>query len=70
MVAPAATINTHGKLAQLEALRGVAAIIVVAWHFLWAFDPAALGTISGYDSAPTLVGSVALAPVDGPAAVT
>ncbi len=69
MIAGQAT-NTHGKLAQLEALRGVAAVIVVAWHFLWAFDPAALGTISGYDGSPALVGSVALAPVDGPAAVT
>lgn len=69
MIAAQAT-NTHGKLAQLEALRGVAAVIVVAWHFIWAFDPAALGTISGYDGSPALVGSVAMAPVDGPAAVT
>lgn len=58
--------NTHGKLAQLEALRGVAAVIVVAWHFLWGFDPAALGVISGYEGSPTLVGSPAMAPVDGP----
>jgi peptidoglycan/LPS O-acetylase OafA/YrhL len=68
--AKAAATNTRGKLTQLEALRGVAAVIVVAWHFLWAFDPAALGMISGYGGSPALVGSVAMAPIDGPAAVT
>lgn len=54
---------------QLEALRGIAALVVVAWHFLWAFDPGRLGIVQGFDSAKGLVGSVALAAIDGPAAV-
>ena len=45
--APAATARTDSKLVQLEALRGLAAFIVVAWHFLWAFDPARIGIVDG-----------------------
>src|SRR4029079_2889958 len=59
-----------GKLVQLEALRGVAAFIVVAWHFLWAFDPARIGIVDGFDPSTALLGSVGFASIDGPAAVT
>jgi peptidoglycan/LPS O-acetylase OafA/YrhL len=63
-------VQTRSRLAQLEALRGIAALIVVAWHFLWAFEPARLGIAGGSDPSAALLGSIALAPVDGPAAVT
>lgn len=57
-----------GKLLQLEGLRGLAAMTVVVWHFLWAFAPWELGPVAGW---PTqgLAGSVATALMDGPAAV-
>ena len=56
--APAATARTDSKLAQLEALRGLAAFIVVAWHFLWAFDPARIGIVDGFDPSSAMLGSV------------
>ncbi len=62
--------RTDSKLVQLEALRGVAAFIVVAWHFLWAFDPARIGIVDGFDPSAALLGSVSFASIDGPAAVT
>ena len=55
---------------QLEALRELAAFIVVAWHFLWAFDPARIGIVDGFDPSSALLGSVSFASIDGPAAVT
>ena len=66
----AADTSIQGKLVQLEALRGVAAFIVVAWHFLWAFDPARIGIVDGFDPSTALLGSVGFASIDGPAAVT
>ena len=54
---------------QLEALRGLA-FIVVAWHFLWAFDPARIGIVDGFDPSSAMLGSVSFASIDGPAAVT
>ena len=68
--APAVAARTGEKLVPLEALRGLAAFIVVAWHFLWAFDPARLGIVEGFDPDAGLLGSVSLASIDGPAAVT
>ena len=68
--ASAATARTDSKLVQLEALRGLAAFIVVAWHFLWAFDPARIGIVDGFDPSSALLGSVGFASIDGPAAVT
>ena len=68
--APAATARTDSKLVQLEALRGLAAFIVVAWHFLWAFDPARIGIVDGFDPSSAMLGSVSFASIDGPAAVT
>jgi len=62
--------RTGTKLVQLEALRGLAAFIVVAWHFLWAFDPARIGIVDGFDPSSALLGSVSFASIDGPAAVT
>jgi peptidoglycan/LPS O-acetylase OafA/YrhL len=62
--------RTDSKLVQLEALRGLASFIVVAWHFLWAFDPARVGIVDGFDPSATLLGSVSFASIDGPAAVT
>ena len=68
--ASAVTARTESKLVQLEALRGLAAFIVVAWHFLWAFDPARIGIVDGFDPSSALLGSVGFASIDGPAAVT
>jgi peptidoglycan/LPS O-acetylase OafA/YrhL len=62
--------QVSGKLAPLEALRGLAACIVVAWHFFWAFDPARIGIEDGFDRSATMLGSVSFASIDGPAAVT
>ena len=67
---PAITARTDSKLVQLEALRGLAAFIVVAWHFLWAFDPARIGIVDGFDHSAAMLGSVSFASIDGPAAVT
>jgi peptidoglycan/LPS O-acetylase OafA/YrhL len=60
-------LNT-GKLLQLEGLRGLAAVMVVAWHFIWAFAPSELGSVAGLP-AQGLVGSPIAAGIDGPAAV-
>jgi peptidoglycan/LPS O-acetylase OafA/YrhL len=68
--APAVTARAEGKLVQLEALRGLAAFIVVAWHFLWAFDQGRLGIVEGFDQSAAMLGSVSFASIDGPAAVT
>ncbi len=67
---PPVTVRTDSRLVQLEALRGLAAFIVVAWHFLWAFDPAKLGIVDGFDQSSAMLGSVSFASIDGPAAVT
>jgi peptidoglycan/LPS O-acetylase OafA/YrhL len=68
--ANALAARTDSKLVQLEALRGLAAFIVVAWHFLWAFDPARIGIVDGFDPSAAILGSVGFASIDGPAAVT
>lgn len=57
-----------GRLPQLEGLRGLAAMTVVVWHFLWAFAPWELGSVAGWPS-QGLAGSVLTALMDGPAAV-
>jgi peptidoglycan/LPS O-acetylase OafA/YrhL len=56
------------KLLQLEGLRGLAAAMVVAWHFVWAFAPWELGSVAG-SPVQGLVGSPVAAGIDGPAAV-
>jgi peptidoglycan/LPS O-acetylase OafA/YrhL len=43
---------------------------VVAWHFLWAFDPARIGIVDGFDPSAAMLGSISFASIDGPAAVT
>jgi peptidoglycan/LPS O-acetylase OafA/YrhL len=68
--ASSVVVRAESKLGQLEALRGLAAFIVVAWHFLWAFDPARIGIVDGFDPSATMLGSVSFASIDGPAAVT
>jgi peptidoglycan/LPS O-acetylase OafA/YrhL len=68
--ASAVTARTQSKLVQLEALRGLAAFVVVAWHFFWAFDPARIGIVDGFDKSAGMLGSVSFASIDGPAAVT
>jgi peptidoglycan/LPS O-acetylase OafA/YrhL len=62
--------HAEAKLVQLEALRGLAAFIVVAWHFLWAFDPGRLGMADNFDRSAAMLGGVGFASIDGPAAVT
>jgi len=58
-----------GRLPQLEAVRGLAAIIVVAWHFVWAFAPWEIGSVAGLPNGSGILGNPLLAAVDGPAAV-
>jgi peptidoglycan/LPS O-acetylase OafA/YrhL len=53
---------------QLEGVRGLAAMIVVAWHFIWAFAPRQLGSVAGL-AGSGLIGNPLLAVIDGPAAV-
>lgn len=57
-----------GKFLELEGLRGLAAAMVVAWHFVWAFAPSELGSVAG-SPGQGLVGSPIAAGIDGPAAV-
>lgn len=57
-----------GKFLELEGLRGLAAAMVVAWHFLWAFAPSELGSVAGSPE-QGLVGNPIAAGIDGPAAV-
>jgi peptidoglycan/LPS O-acetylase OafA/YrhL len=57
-----------GKFTQLEGLRGLAAAMVVVWHFIWAFAPWVLGSVAG-SPAQGLVGNPVAAGIDGPAAV-
>lgn len=42
----------------------------MAWHFLWAFNPATIGIVEGFNPSSGLLGSVSFASIDGPAAVT
>jgi peptidoglycan/LPS O-acetylase OafA/YrhL len=61
--------SPSGKLAELDGLRGVAALVVVLWHFAFAFLPARIGIVPDFDPAAGLVGSPAFALIDGPGAV-
>lgn len=58
-----------GKFAELDGLRGVAALVVVLWHFAFAFLPDRIGIVPDFDPARGLVGSPAFALIDGPGAV-
>jgi peptidoglycan/LPS O-acetylase OafA/YrhL len=57
------------KLAELDGLRGVAAIIVVVWHFAYAFVPERIGIVPPFDPGAGIVGNPAFALLDGPGAV-
>jgi peptidoglycan/LPS O-acetylase OafA/YrhL len=59
----------RGKLAELDGLRGVAALIVVVWHFVFSFLPERIGIVPTFDPALGLVGNPAFALIDGPGAV-
>ena len=65
----AAAHGAPGKLAELDGLRGVASLIVVAWHFALAFAPRHVGVEPPFESADGLVGSPLLALIGGPGAV-
>lgn len=71
MIAPgtATAVPRRGRLSQLEGVRGLAALIVVAWHFIWAFVPWELGSVAGMSPSHGIIGSPLLASIDGPAAV-
>jgi peptidoglycan/LPS O-acetylase OafA/YrhL len=58
-----------GKLAELDGLRGVAALVVVVWHFAFASSPERIGIVPRFDPAAGLVGNPAFALIDGPGAV-
>jgi peptidoglycan/LPS O-acetylase OafA/YrhL len=59
----------RGKHGELEGLRGIAALIVVLWHFAFAFLPARIGIVPPFDPDGGLVGNPAFALIDGPGAV-
>nr|WP_294512217.1 acyltransferase [uncultured Rhodopila sp.] len=58
-----------GKFAELDGLRGVASLVVVAWHFAYAFLPRDIGIVPSFNPAAGLVGSPMFAALNGPAAV-
>jgi peptidoglycan/LPS O-acetylase OafA/YrhL len=58
-----------GKLAELDGLRGVTALVVVIWHFIYAFLPQRIGIVPSFDPASGLFGSRMFALLDGPGAV-
>jgi peptidoglycan/LPS O-acetylase OafA/YrhL len=62
------TVQGSGRLSQLEGLRGLAAMMVVAWHFVWAFAPWQLGSVAGLPTSG-VVGSPVAASINGPSAV-
>lgn len=68
VLAQAGRTAGRSRLAQLEGVRGLAALIVVAWHFVWAFAPWELGSVAGLPS-QGFIGNPLLASIDGPAAV-
>src|SRR4051812_6230467 len=66
---PRAAPAGGGKLAELDGLRGVAAVIVVVWHFAYAFLPERIGIVPPFDPGAGLVGNPMFALLDGPGAV-
>jgi hypothetical protein len=58
-----------GKFAGLDGLRGVASLVVVAWHFVYAFLPQRIGIVPSFDPGSGLVGSPVFALLNGPGAV-
>jgi peptidoglycan/LPS O-acetylase OafA/YrhL len=57
------------KFAELDGLRGIAALIVVLWHFAIAFLPGRIGIVPPFNPADGIIGSPAFALIDGPGAV-
>lgn len=62
-------MNVERRLFHLEALRGVASIIVVAHHFFLAFDPTATGFLGAYRNGSSWIGSPFFFLVNGQGAV-
>ena len=60
----------HNRDTALEALRGIAAVIVVLWHMMLAFAPTRAGIFPGFDPGASLNGQFWFACVNGPASVT
>lgn len=58
-----------GKFGELDGLRGVASLVVVAWHFVYAFLPQRIGIVPPFDPAAGLAGSPLLVLLNGPGAV-
>lgn len=61
--------DTSGKLIPLEALRGMAALVVVVHHFVQCFLPGYDGTIMPYDADKALLGTPLFAFINGFGAV-
>ncbi len=68
MPAPALT-STAEKDESLEAMRGLAALVVVFWHLLLAFDPERSGALPQFPHALSWIGCPWFGLVNGPAAV-
>ena len=61
--------TTTGKDESLEAMRGLAAMVVVFWHLLLAFDPERSGALAQFPHALSWIGCPWFGLVNGPAAV-
>lgn len=68
--AAAAPARQRERLLPLEAMRGIAAIVVVAHHFGLAFVPAASGRYAQMEGLTWLVDSPLFVLINGPAAVS
>jgi hypothetical protein len=66
---PANCSAPHNKLVELERREGFAALIVMVWHFTYAFMPERTGIVPDFDPAAGLVRDPAFALVNRPRAV-
>ena len=59
----------HGRDIALESLRGLAAMMVIAWHLTLGFAPGRLGLVVGQDAAVSVMGRPWFGMINGAAAV-
>lgn len=59
-----------GRLVPLEALRGIAVLVIVTQHVLLAFSPATSGLLAQDRTETSIVGSAWFVLMNGPAAIT
>lgn len=62
--------SSAARLDALDGLRGLAAFVVIIWHFFLAFIPLRVGSFPGFDPAQGLIGTPIFGLINGEAAVT